>query len=87
MRIHTLLLAAALLPFAAFAADLQNRDSQSYEVKIHDGGSTTHSSIGSNTIRTSICSACRIEVVGAGEIEVESGDTRVTIENGALSKE
>ena len=87
MRIKTLLLATAILPFTALAADLQNRDSQSYEVKIHDGASTSHSSISSNTYRNSVCSSCRIEVVGVGEVEVESGDSRVTIQNGSLSKE
>jgi len=87
MRIQSLLFAVTLLPFAAVAADLQNRDSQSYDVKIHDGGSTTHSSISGNTYQNSVCSSCRLEVVGVGEIEVESGDSRVVIQNSSLSKE
>jgi hypothetical protein len=35
----------------------------------------------------SVCSSCRLEVVGVGEIEVESGDSRVVIESGSLRKE
>jgi len=87
MRALSLVLSIALFSSAGFAADLQNRDSKSYDVKIHDGGSTTHSSIGGNTYRNSVCSSCRLEVVGVGEIDVESGDSRVTIQNGSLSKE
>lgn len=86
MPIPRLLLCAVLFPCAAFAADLENKDSQSYDVKIYDVG-TVHSSIGGNTMRTSVCSSCRIEVVGVGEIEVESGDSRVIIQGGQLSKE
>ncbi len=80
------LLCALALPFAATAADLANRDSQSYDVKVHDVG-TTHSSIGGNTTQMSVCSSCRIEVVGVGEIQVESGDSVVVIESGSLRKE
>ncbi len=80
------LLSALALPFTATAADLANRDSQSYDVKIHDIG-TTHSSIGGNTTQMSVCSSCRIEVVGVGEIQVESGDGVVVIESGSLRKE
>ena len=86
MRIYTLIGACALLPFSAFSADLVNQDSKSYEVKIHDVG-TTHSSISSNTTRTSICGSCRIEVVGVGDIQIESSDNRLIIKNGALIKE
>lgn len=68
------------------AADLVNQDGRSYAVKIHDVG-TTNSSIGANTTQTGICSACRIEVEGAGSVEITSSDRRVTISGGSLSKE
>jgi hypothetical protein len=66
------------------AVDLKNEDSKSYEIKIHDGPTTTSSSIAGNTTRASICSECAIEVVGVGSIEA-SGDQVVLIKDGALS--
>lgn len=69
-----------------WAVDLKNEDSSSYELKIHDGPTTTHSSIDGNTTRTSICSDCKIEVVGVGTIEA-SGDDVVIIKDGKLSVE
>lgn len=77
---------ALLTALPVAAADLINRDSRSYDVKIMDVG-TTHSSISSNTHRTSVCSSCEIEVVGVGSIRVESGDDKVIIKDGSLSKE
>jgi hypothetical protein len=69
---------------AALAVDLVNRDSKSYKVKIHDVG-TTHSSIGSNTIRPSVCSRCKIEVVGVGTVKASGSGTKVIIKGGRLS--
>jgi len=68
------------------AVDLVNQDSKKYEVKVHSGASTTNTSIESNTTQISICSECKIEVVGVGEIEA-SGSVKVIIKDGKLSKE
>jgi hypothetical protein len=70
----------------AAAVDLKNQDSSSYDIKIHDGPTTTSSTIEGNTTRVSICSDCKIEVVGVGEIEA-SGDVVVVIKDGKLAKE
>ena len=76
---------ALLIAGGASAVDLKNEDSTTYELKIHDGPTTTSSSIEGNTTKVSICSDCRIEVVGVGTIEA-SGDDVVVINNGELSK-
>lgn len=70
----------------ASAVDLVNKDSQSYDVKIHDGPTTTNSSISGNTTQSSVCSDCKIEVVGAGTVEASGSDT-VVIENGSVRKD
>jgi hypothetical protein len=75
-----------IAPLAASAADLKNRDDVDYEVRIHEVA-TTHSSIEGYTTRLSICSECRIEVVGVGEIEVDPSIDAVVIENGELRTE
>lgn len=75
-----------LVAGAVCAVDLKNEDSSSYDIKIHDGPSTTSTSIEGNTTRVSICSDCKIEVVGVGTVEA-SGDTVVVIKNGELSVE
>lgn len=75
-----------LVAGGVFAVDLKNEDSSSYEIKIHDGPSTTSTSIEGNTTRVSICSDCKIEVVGVGTVEA-SGDKVVKIKNGELSVE
>lgn len=80
---------AVLLVFVAgnaFAVDLVNKDSKKYDVKIHSGASTTSSSIESNTTMMSVCSECKIEVVGVGEMEA-SGSDKVIIKDGKLDKE
>ncbi len=69
----------------AFAVDLVNKDSQKYEVKIHDVG-TTNSSIEGNTTKVSVCSDCEIEVVGVGSMKA-SGSEKIIIKDGKLSKE
>lgn len=76
-------LCLVLFGCATFAVDLKNEDSTTYELKIHDGPSTTHSSIEGNTTRSSICSDCKIEVVGVGMVEA-SGSQTVIIRNGEL---
>ena len=68
------------------AVDLKNQDSKTYEVKVHEGGATTNTSISGNTTKHSITSDGKIEVVGVGTIEA-SGDDVVVIKDGAISKE
>jgi hypothetical protein len=80
-----LMVTSLFLCSAVLAADLINKDSKSYEVKIHDVG-TTHSSIEGNTTKVSICSDCKIEVVGVGTIKA-SGSDKIVIKDGSLSKE
>ena len=77
---------AALTTGAALAADLENHDDTDYDIKIRDGA-TTHTSIEGNTTRTSVCSSCTIEVVGVGEVEVDSSTDAVIIEDGAVYTE
>lgn len=87
MKRTTVMCAVVLLMVSGvFAVDLKNEDSSSYEIKIHDGPSTTSTSIEGNTTRVSICSDCTIEVVGVGTVEA-SGDAVVVIKNGELSVE
>jgi hypothetical protein len=70
----------------ALAVDLVNKDGKKYEVKIHSGASTTNSSIEGGTTKLSICSDCKIEVVGVGEVDAEGSD-KVIIKDGSLTKE
>ena len=70
----------------AMAADLENHDDADYEIKIYNGG-TTYGSIEGNTTRASICSECTIEVVGVGEVEVDSSTDAVIIEDGEVYTE
>ena len=81
-----LVLIAARAAVPALAADLENHDDADYEIKIYNGG-TTYSSIEGNTTRVSICSECTIEVVGVGEVEVDSSTDAVIIEDGAVYTE
>ena len=77
----TLLLAANIL-----AVELRNEDNRRYEVKIHDGATTTNTWIDGNTTDANICSDCEIEVVGIGSIKVK-GSEKVVIKDGKLSKQ
>ncbi len=86
MRTLPLAMSLLLSPLAVSAADLVNRDSQKYDIKIHDAG-TTITSISGNTTRMGVCRSCTLEVSGIGEIEITEMDSRVTIKNGELSKE
>lgn len=70
--------------FTLWAADLKNEDSKSYEVKVHEGGATTHTSISGNTTKYSITSDGKIEVVGVGAIAAQ-GAVVVVIKDGAIS--
>lgn len=83
MRVAVILFTVLCLCGAVLAVDLKNEDSRTYEIKIHDGPSVTNSSISGNTLRTSICSDCKVEVVGIGTVEA-SGDQVVIIRDGNL---
>lgn len=80
-------IAAAGLALSASAAavDLKNEDSRKYEVKVEEGASTTSTSIEGNTTKVSICSDCKITVVGVGTVEASGSDV-VVIKDGKLSK-
>ena len=70
---------------AAHAASLQNKDSQSYDIRV-TGSSTMSTSIGGGVIKNGICSSsCKIEVKGVGTIEA-SGSDKIVIQNGKLKK-
>lgn len=86
-RLSRLALAAAVLAFAGTAAavDLKNEDSKKYDVKVEVGASTTSTSIEGNTTKVSICSDCKITVVGVGTVEASGSDV-VVIKDGKLSK-
>ena len=79
---------AALLLMAAtaFPVDLKNEDGQRYEVKIHTGSSTLNTWIDSNTLQTSVCSDCVIEVVGVGTVKAK-GSVTVVIKDGKLAQQ
>ncbi len=85
-RFFLVVICVALAAPAAIAVDLVNKDGQSYDVKIHDGPTTTHSSISGNTTQSSVCSDCKLEVVGVGTVEASGSDT-VVIENGSVRKD
>ncbi|MBI3184060.1 MAG: hypothetical protein HYZ28_18155 [Myxococcales bacterium] len=70
-----ILFAAALLAGGAalaFSPELRNEDSKSYEYELECGGSTTHSSIGSNTTTSLGLSSvgCKLKVKGAGSAKL-----------------
>ena len=83
-----LALAVATLGLATTAAavDLKNEDSKKYDVKVEEGAATTSTSIEGNTTKVSICSECRITVVGVGTVEASGSDVLV-IRNGELSRQ
>lgn len=88
MKRHSrLALAAAVLGIAGTAAavDLKNEDSKKYDVKVEVGASTTSTSVEGNTTKVSICSDCKITVVGVGTVEASGSDV-VVIKDGKLSK-
>ncbi len=70
---------------AAHAASLQNKDSQSYDIRV-TGSSTMSTSIGGGVIKNGICSSsCTIEVKGVGSIDA-SGSDKIVIKDGKLKK-
>ena len=79
---------AALLLMAAtaFPVDLKNEDGKRYEVKIHSGSSTLNTWIDGNTLQSSVCSDCLIEVVGVGTVKAK-GSVTVVIKDGKLAQQ
>jgi hypothetical protein len=80
------LIVSLLLTASVLAADLRNEDGVRYEVKVHEGATTTNTWIDGNNTIGNICSECEIEVVGVGKIKVK-GSERVVIKDGKLSKQ
>ncbi|MBF0103617.1 MAG: hypothetical protein HQK77_22180 [Desulfobacterales bacterium] len=73
-----------LTTLAIAGVNLKNEDSQSYDIKVHQG-STTSTSINGGTTANDRCSGdCKIEIVGGDSIEAKNGET-VIIKNGKLS--
>ncbi len=76
-----------LMAANVFAADLVNRDSNSYDIEVETGG-TTHTSISSNT--TSCGGApdgATIRIKQTGSSIKVSGSRDVIIKDGVLSQE
>lgn len=76
----------ALITVNLFAADLVNKDSNSYGIEVETGG-TTHTSIGGNTTQMGGApdgAIIRIKETGSS-IKV-SGNKDVLIQNGQLSQ-
>ena len=88
-KLHRMTAAGAsllLMAVTAFPVDLKNEDGQRYEVKIHSGSSTLNTWIDSNTLQTSVCSDCVIEVVGVGTVKAK-GSVTVVIKDGKLAQQ
>lgn len=85
MQMLRILAVMLLLPVSLFSADLMNQDSVKYDIKIKSG-TTTHGWINGKTTRMSVCTACTLEVVGVGTIQITSSDRVIRIKNGKLSK-
>jgi hypothetical protein len=74
-----------LMAATAFPVDLKNEDGRRYEVKIHSGSSTLNTWIDGNTLQTSVCSDCVIEVVGVGAVKAK-GSVTIVIKDGKLTQ-
>lgn len=81
---------AFVMLFAAaplFAGDLINEDSQGYGLEISSGGSTTHTSISSNTNACGQASkGTTIKIKETGSTITVDFDGDVVIKNGQLQK-
>ena len=70
-----------------FAGDLRNEDSLEYGLEISSGGSTTHTSIGSNTTQSGGASkGTTIKIKETGSTISVDFDGDVVIKDGQLSK-
>jgi hypothetical protein len=74
-----------LMAATAFPVDLKNEDGRRYEVKIHTGSSILNTWIDGNSLQTSVCSDCVIEVVGVGAVKAK-GSVTVVIKDGKLTQ-
>jgi len=82
--IFAVLMTASML----FSADLRNTDSRGYGLEISSGGSTTHTSISSNTTMSGGApDGYTIKIKETGSTLKVDGDRTVTIKNGQLSQE
>ncbi len=87
MNIKSIVAASLLLicSTAAQAVTLQNKDHQSYDIRV-TGSSTMSTSINGGVVKNGICSgSCTIEVKGIGSVDA-SGSDRVIIKGGRLEK-
>lgn len=83
VRTGLLLSLTGFLPTLLSAVDLKNEDSKTYEVKVHEGASTTHTSVSGGSTRVNLTKEGTVEVIGAGSFRA-SGVTRVIIRDGRL---
>jgi hypothetical protein len=75
-----------LLAASAFAGDLVNKDSSSYDIEVSCGGGTTHTSINGNTTQSGRAGkGCTIKIKGGDSITA-GGDKDVIIKDGKLSE-
>lgn len=86
MLVKTLILSVFIFTaFSAFASDLRNADSTSYNYKVSCGAGTTSTSINSNTTQTSGAKkGCTLEGPW-GKVKIE-GDKGAEIKNGKISE-
>jgi|GEM_PF-5636525 len=72
-----------LAPILVSAVDLKNEDGKTYQVKVHEGASTTHTSISGGSTRVNLTKEGTVEIIGAGTFRA-SGLKRVVIREGRL---
>lgn len=60
---------------SAEAVNLKNESGKKVNIKIHNGSSTTSTSIDSSTIRNDICKECKIDVEGYGTAAASGNQT------------
>lgn len=83
LRPWILLAMAFLVPGLLCAVDLKNEDNKTYQVKVHEGASTTHTSISGGSTRVNLTKEGTVEIIGAGTFR-GSGLKRVIIREGRL---
>lgn len=78
------LLFSCLYPFDGHAASIQNSDVRSYTLQISENGRSYQVVIEPNGTIIDLCSACTVEVVGFGLLDVEN-EKFLIIKDGLLS--
>lgn len=76
-------LCALLFAGQATAITLHNKDSKPHNITIACGGSTVHSSIGSNTIRDIGNGPCKVGIKSGPSVSA-SGSDKLIIKNGGI---